>query len=136
MTWIHVLCALCGTADADTLFALDEPSAPGGQAMVVRCQTCGLRRLDPRPDTSALAAYYGDGYYTLEGRTRSRLKQAVWDGLRDLSAVQVERGSAGQLAAAIASAMARRTFDVNVPFGEPRPRVLDVGCGFGDLLVY
>lgn len=135
MTWVDAACALCGDGATTLLFAFSDAAAPGGTAKIVRCRRCGLRRLDPRPDAIAIKEHYGEGYYTSEGRTRSRLKQQVWDRLRDLSSAPPSPGILG-VPAALAAPMSRRVFDVNIPIGVQPPRVIDVGCGFGDLLIY
>lgn len=135
MTWVDAACALCGEGATTLLFAFADGAAPGGTARIVRCRRCGLRRLDPRPDAVAIKEHYGEGYYTSEGRTRSRLKQQVWDRLRDLSSAPPAPGVLGVMAA-LAAPVSRRVFDVNIDIGDHPPRVIDVGCGFGDLLVY
>jgi SAM-dependent methyltransferase len=76
---------------------------------VVRCGSCGLAYVSPRPDTAALSRYYGPGFYDrpgedsgLVGRSLNRL-------------FMLER---------VAKATA----------GRPPGRVLDVGCGEGSFL--
>jgi SAM-dependent methyltransferase len=105
------------------LFAVQGDGEPGDRGAVVRCDRCGLRRLDPRPAQDQLDAYYQDSYYSYLGRTRSPLKQRVWDAIRDVSGWP------------LAGAVPRRLFDIDL---RPRPgaRVVDVGCGYGDLLIY
>jgi SAM-dependent methyltransferase len=95
----------------------------------VRCQGCGLRRLSPRPSSGAIAKYYGGSYNAFVGRTRSARKQRLWDGLRDTYAT-----ASGP--ARLAGGLARWVFDVNVRVAPTPPRVIEVGCGYGDLLAY
>jgi SAM-dependent methyltransferase len=130
--WEETTCA-CGASDATALFDVETPQAPSGRTRIVRCSACGLRRLTPRPDADALRAFYGDQYYAYGGRRRSPRKQALWELLRDIAA-GVRRAPA---AIPGARRLAARRFDVNVPVGDPSVRrVVDVGCGFGDLLLY
>jgi SAM-dependent methyltransferase len=70
-----------------------------------------------------LGRYYGSSYYSYQGRGRSRPKQAVWDLLRDLSGKPV------------VGILPRLKFDIDVVPG-PGLSVVDVGCGYGDLLIY
>ena len=86
---------------------------------IVRCLTCGLRRLDPRPADPG--EIYQDDYYAYVGRTRAPWKQATWERLRDLTEVPAAR------------VIPRWVFDVNPP---ARGTVVDIGCGYGDLIAY
>lgn len=115
--------------------------APGGLSHVWQCRKCGLRRLQPRPGPSVIGGYYakagGDNYNAYVGRQRSPRQQAVWDFLRDGSARPAGRSLLGRALGPIAARFARWQFDINVPVnGRTGLRVLEVGSGYGDLLIY
>lgn len=124
------MCAVCGSTGGEPLFRF-HPRAGDAESAVVRCAGCGLRRLDPRPTQDALPAFYGGEYYAYAGRRRARTKQAVWDLLRDVGS-GVRLGPLRPLG----DVVARRVFDIHVTLVGTSPRVLDIGCGFGDLLIY
>ena len=129
------LCGLPGPGRP--LFAVPHPEAPAGRTFVVQCH-CGLRRLDPRPTAATVSRYYAEtsGYHAYLGRRRSPLKQALWDAVRDSEAVPAVRPLWVRLASPLLRALARWQFDVNVRLNGRNLRVLDVGSGFGDVLIY
>jgi SAM-dependent methyltransferase len=127
--WLEAPCCLCGGTAATRLLALPHPDAPDGLSHIVRCHDCGLRRLSPRPASRAIGKYYGGGYNAFAGRTRSARKQRLWDALRDTYAIASGPARLGGL-------LARWVFDVNVRVAPTPPRVIEVGCGYGDLLAY
>jgi SAM-dependent methyltransferase len=136
--WIATTCALCGAREARPLFPVPHDDAPGGSTAVVRC-ACGLRRLDPRPSQTTVARYYAAarGFNAYAGRRRSRVAQALWDVLRDGFSAPAGHRLAGRAARPLTRPLARWLFDVNVALdGRRGLRVLEVGSGFGDLLVY
>jgi hypothetical protein len=57
----HVACILCGADDARVLFS--KRSGDGELFTVIRCRSCGLRYVSPRPDASEMVRYYGAGYF-------------------------------------------------------------------------
>jgi len=104
----------------------------------VRCR-CGLRRLDPRPSQETVARYYAaePDFNAYGGRRRGPLKQRLWDALRDGAAAPAGQSVVGRALRPLTRPIARWLFDVNVPLdGRRGLRVLEVGSGFGDLLVY
>jgi 2-polyprenyl-3-methyl-5-hydroxy-6-metoxy-1,4-benzoquinol methylase len=133
--WVATECVLCGPIEASVVLAI--PAGDGAAATsVVRCARCGLRRLTPRPGPAALTAFYGTDYNAFVGRTRSGTKQRVWDRLRDASARPIGYDVAVP-ARWILGPFANWAFDINVPLGRRTGlRVIDIGCGFGDLLIY
>ncbi|HTH46547.1 MAG TPA: class I SAM-dependent methyltransferase [Candidatus Limnocylindria bacterium] len=140
-SWIPTTCALCAMRDDVVLFEIRHEDAPDGRSAMVRCQRCGLRRLDPRPDPASLTRYYAAGgkagYNAYAGRTRSHWKQAVWELLRDGASRPPEQPLIGRLLRPISGPLARWMFDINVDLGrQPGRAVLEVGCGYGDLLLY
>ena len=131
-----VPCLLCGRHDArpvriatDRLAsALSGPAAPteaqpaaaperrGNQEAssftVVRCRGCGLAYVDPRPTAAEIGSYYPDDYHTARGAggPAQRLEDA-W-----------RRRQFGEVTGWLAGLRPRRG------------RLLDVGCGSGELL--
>jgi SAM-dependent methyltransferase len=109
---------LCGRADADLVRGAPDRLAagrdPGGPAtfVVVRCRACGLAYVDPRPTPAEIGAYYPDDYHTARGA--GGLAQCLEDVWR--------RHQLGE----VASWLAR--------LRPARGRLLDVGCGSGELL--
>ena len=111
---------------------LSHPDAPNQCSAIVRCEVCGLRRLDPRPRPDVLPRYYPDRYGPYVGRLRSRRKQQLWNFVRDVcSGVRCQR-----MPSSLARALGSWLFDVNVWLGRRPQEVLEIGCGFGDLLIY
>ncbi len=58
-------CVACGAERFDAVFQASDRlyHTTTKQFLLVRCQTCGLLRLDPRPDANELRAYYPDDYW-------------------------------------------------------------------------
>lgn len=94
-----VACNLCGTADAAPVV--------GGAFAMVRCRTCGLVYLNPRPTPDVLLALYVD-YHARFGQN-----ETVWDRLMN----RIFREAEDLLCASVR--------------GPGPQRLLDVGCGFG-----
>jgi len=116
---------------------LAHPDAPGGITFVRQCSGCGLRRLNPRPGREIIHLYYGSDYGAYVGRKRSALKQALWDFLRDGASGAPGPGRRLGPLTPFLKQLANLAFDINIPLaGTPLPRILEVGCGFGDLLLY
>ncbi len=86
----------------DTVFLVEQRGF-----RIVRCRECGLVYVNPRPATEELASLYG-AYHARDGAD-----EAAWDRLM--------RPVFGQSADLLCSLRA----------GVGRPRLLDVGCGFG-----
>lgn len=133
--WVETDCALCGPGRSVTLLEVPGDRTVPATA-IVQCESCGLRRLNPRPGPAALAAFYGTTYNAFAGRQRSEAKQRLWNRLRDAAARPDGHDVAWPLRWLLGP-FARWAFDINVPLkGHAGLRVLDVGCGFGDLLIY
>lgn len=137
--WSPSRCARCDQVTAHSILAVPHPEAPGGLSHVVQCDGCGLRRLDPRPDPEPLSRYYAQatGYNAFAGRRRSPRAQAIWDFLRDCYSRPANLPATRRVVAPFAAALADWLFDINVPIhGRTGLRVLEVGSGYGDILIY
>ncbi len=100
-------CLLCGSSSARTLFiARDRLLGRPGEFPVVRCTSCGLVFLRPRPSPSALGSFYPDTYYPLDQQP-SREAFAVAEGLL----ARITEWRRGQRL--------------------ETPSILDIGCGTG-----
>lgn len=138
-TWVRLPCVLCGEKESPTALSIPHQDAPGGVSTLVRCGSCGLLRLDPHPTPAQLSGYYGAGYNAFVGRVRGRLKQAVWNALRDADSQAPHHGRWLGPFRHLLGPIARSAFDISliIPRGLGRsPRILDIGCGYGDLLIY
>lgn len=139
--WESVPCALCGTTAAAEVLMIPHAPAPAGHSAVVACRHCGLRRLEPRPGPELIGSYYaaagGDSYNAYVGRKRSARTQAVWNLLRDGYARPAGQGWVSRFLGPLTGALANWAFDINVRLQRRRGlRVLEVGAGYGDILIY
>ncbi|MEP7289219.1 MAG: class I SAM-dependent methyltransferase [Chloroflexota bacterium] len=111
----YVPCDLCGAIDPSPYLTVrdriyETPSETPGDFQLVKCGYCGLLYINPRPDRASIGAYYPDlDYHAF--RPASGLKEAVLKRLREQEA----------------SALLEKL--------PPKPRVLEIGCATGDLLV-
>jgi SAM-dependent methyltransferase len=111
-----VACVLCRSQEQDFVRAardrLAGSAAPAAEFKLVRCRSCGLIYVNPRPTRREMAPYYPDVYQAPPGSRRfvPRLEEAY--RLR-------------QHAEVVRRLAARRP---------ARGRLLDVGCGSGELL--
>jgi len=110
-------CPLCGAACRRPRFRCSDRlfHTTDKQFRVVECGACGALYLEPRPSLEELAAYYPPGYWWSASN-----QGGVAGRLEGLYRRVVLRDQARFLARAA---------------GPPPARILDVGCGSGDLLV-
>ena len=129
-------CELCGEPVRDVRTAI---SANGFDSVV--CSNCGLVFLNPRPREQALGGLYTDTYYAYRVPDRESAKQRIKDEcLLDLGGYPHRRRP---LWLAASSAMVRAVrggqTSVVIPYrGDVHgaPRILDIGCGSGDFLLW
>ncbi len=109
-------CPLCGAAEARTRYRVRDRlfRTTKDQFEVVACEKCGALYLWPRPTAEQLARYYPEGYWWRSGS---------------------EGGAARRMEGAYRSAVLRDHIRfVTAALGPPPAKLLDLGCGSGDLI--
>lgn len=91
---------------------------------ILRCPDCGLLYIDPWPSEADMQAVYGEDYFQ-----NTALLTGTSDGLFGYSDYVAERFNKQPQYAAIAREVAAL-----LERGKRRPRLLEVGCGFGYFL--
>ena len=135
--WIFSNCCLCKETNGDDFLHLKHYDAPAGTSHLRKCCGCGLIRLWPRPGMNVITTYYPSDSGAYIGRRRSVLKQAVWDFIRDVGSGAPGRGRNLSSFRPLFKMLAEWIFDINVSLErDPLPSIIDIGCGFGDLLLY
>ena len=105
----HVPCDLCGADDAVVKLSLTDLLARTTDMSfaLVQCRHCGLLYIDPRPAPSEMGRFYPESYAPFARRGLAAHVRA-WTYHRDVAALG--------------------------PLLKPPARVLDLGCGTGELL--
>ena len=130
-----VNCNLCASDSNELLFqATDTQFQLPGVFNIVRCRNCGLVYVNPRPGPEEIGSYYPDEqYYACQpmssGGLRSRIKRLVLESRPGYNRqISGRRKAAGR----ILSVLFSWQIDVQVPY-VPEGKILDVGCGNGQL---
>jgi 2-polyprenyl-3-methyl-5-hydroxy-6-metoxy-1,4-benzoquinol methylase len=108
-----VPCPLCGMNDSSLTYTRAD------EGKIVRCNSCGLLYLNPRPQASAIADFYDESYFSAGGHGSA---------YRDYVAQQATLLKWGEHPALTAMDLLCKRIS---PF---RKRLVDVGCGDGTLL--
>lgn len=106
-----VACDLCGRDNCAPVFTVrDYIYGLPGEFSLVRCQHCGLLYLNPRPTRQSIGKYYPDlDYHAFQ--TPPAWKAAILSRMRTAEAKALLRDAPAE------------------------PRVLEIGCATGELLV-
>jgi SAM-dependent methyltransferase len=106
-----------------------------GEISLLRCR-CGLVTTCPRPDPEELGAYYPETYYSYVPQTLSR-KKKILRKLRTYKGRYPSRD--GWLARKfwrVAASLVGNLFLSYVPYRGTGKRLLEIGCGTGDDLIW
>lgn len=136
LTFVESACDFCNGTRSRPVF---DFTVCAQKVALVQCDSCGLKYLRPRPSSDALPRFYGSSYYSYQpaGEQQAdrsfmgRLKCTVmkrkfgYDSPSDIVPLPIP----GVLARLIAGFVAVPTF-------RPAGRLLDVGCGSGDKLLW
>ena len=114
---LHLRCASCGGSDFVKLFDAQDFDTGQETFSLYRCPSCSLVHTTPVPSEQQLGAYYKPQYYGKGNQKFSALieKWTVYSNLK--------------LARSIAGFLKDKTLET-----DRAPRVLDIGCGRGNLL--
>lgn len=81
-------CNLCGASDEEYLFTRgDLALGLGGEFKIVRCRSCGLIYMNPRPTVAAIGYYYPGAYecFNLPDVDSGRTRYARWSRSQHLN---------------------------------------------------
>ena len=113
-------CNLCGATDFVVVGARDREGLP---LRTVLCRVCGLVWTNPRPSIAEMNAYYETAYRTdYKGQSAPPLRKIVRGFL----------GAASRKRRLVTYLPSVVPHTPDAPF--ERPRMLDVGCGAGELV--
>lgn len=120
----HVNCNLCGQDDTKTLFLRrDSLTREQTEFAVVKCNSCGLVYVNPRPPSDVIHRFYPKEFVSYQFHVYESPKAS----LRERLVSMVTRSSAAQRVKKV-----RRLMATCAP--ESKPNVLDIGCGKGGFL--
>lgn len=115
----NVKCPMgCSNNDSFLFSGRDRIHGLAGQFNVVRCETCGLIRTNPRPTPDTIGYYYPDEYGPYYG---TKIKQEV----RENSKFKIKM---------ITSLKKLISFNTNAIPNLPPGRLLEIGCASGAFL--
>lgn len=153
--WEQVACALCGSKGGDRFVAApnwDPGSDPTVQYSLVRCRSCDLCFLNPRPRAEKLLAFYPEQYYAYRPTTPPSHQglKAFGQRVEEWTKIGLRRAFWGYpCPGGLIQRLALRIFlcplwlrmrllgkDTKVIPYRGRGRFLEVGCGTGGELAY
>lgn len=141
---VYVNCNLCGNNDTERLYEVPECTDQSSEVYsLVRCKNCGLVYVNPRPIDELLHKYYPqESYYAYQKREESntsfkdKLKNYLleWGG-----GYRINSGDSNFSWKVILSKSIRKCtsfFLIGIVPWKKDAKLLDVGCGNGDFLMW
>lgn len=133
-------CILCGGNDFEKILSISHPDdpflcvlTPDGTASIARCAGCGLRRIDPFPETEKIPRFYPEDSYPCyrEDKNSGQSKKTIQRWVVQ-SAAPAGWNPFKWLRKFFLSPVRRRVG--GVPQTRLKGPVLDAGCGDGTFL--
>lgn len=108
-------CPLCGFSSHSNHLIVDDHSHSQESFAIVKCQKCSLLYTNPRPDIDAIGSYYESANYISHTDDSNNLTNLIYKIARRFT-LHWKKGL--------------------IEKHSPQKRMLDYGCGTGDLLAY
>jgi SAM-dependent methyltransferase len=136
----EVSCNICGKSETEFMFELIEDITGEDQAFpLVRCRSCDLVFVNPRPTRGGIARYYPeDSYYSYRFQDQTTLKRRIRNYVLEEQGGYPHSGKDGIAVRIFGKLLATLTKGQILMYVPSRPngKALDIGCGCGDLLLW
>jgi len=136
----NVSCNLCGKLKTDFILeVVDNTIGQEQKFNVVRCKSCGLVYVNPRPSQNEIAQYYPeDSYYSYSFRDDTTLKRRIRNYVIEEQGGYLHSGKDSLMVCLIGKIVATLTKNQVLMFvpSIPNGKALDIGCGCGELLLW
>ena len=135
-----VSCNLCGKSKTEFIHeVIDKTTGEEQKFNIVRCKSCGLVYVNPRPTQDGMAQYYPeDSYYSYHFQDETTLKRRIRNYVLEEQGGYAHSGKDSitvRLTGKIVATLTKNQVLMFVP-SIPDGKALDVGCGCGELLFW
>jgi len=135
-----ISCNLCGGSDTELLFGVSDSSTSQKQKFnIVRCRSCDLVYVNPRPTQGVISRYYPqDSYYSYRFQDQNTLKRRIRNHVLEEEGGYSHSGKDDILVIAmgkIIKHLLKNQVLMSIPY-VPGGKALDIGCGCGELLLW
>lgn len=130
-------CNLCGGDDTILLFEIQEKITGNKERYnVVKCKNCGLVYTNPRPSKKSIYKYYQEesyyAYHPVKPHLKDKIKNMVMEAGGNYPTV---KNGLQRMLMKLFYFILKTHVSIIVPYIE-NGRVLDIGCGCGNLLLW